>query len=68
MSQTPFRVGGRVSPESFFGRADVIRTVVRNLRHKANVAIFGSPRSGKSLLLYVLFKNYRHDWLSPGRP
>ena len=60
MSLTPFRVGGRVSPEYFFGRADVIRTVVRNLRSKANVAVFGPPRSGKSSLLYVLFKNYRH--------
>ena len=68
MSLTPFRVGGRVSPEYFFGRADVIRTVVRNLRNKTNVAIFGPQRSGKSSLLYILFKNYQHDWLSPGRP
>jgi len=60
MSLTPFRVGGRVSPENFFGRADIIRTTVRSLRGKTNVAIVGEPRSGKSSLLYILFKNYSH--------
>ena len=59
MRDTPFRTSGRVSGEDFFGRARIIRTVVHQLRGKSNVAIIGPPRSGKSSLLALLFKNYK---------
>jgi hypothetical protein len=59
MRDTPFRTSGRVTGEDFFGRQQIIRTVVHQLRGKASVAVIGSPRSGKTSLLEVLFKNYK---------
>jgi hypothetical protein len=57
---TPFQIAGRVQPERFFGRTTMIRDVVKILRGGGNAVIYGAPRSGKSSLLYLLFKNYRH--------
>jgi hypothetical protein len=59
VNATPFKTSGRLSAEEFFGQTDTIRSIVRNLRGKANVAIVAPPRAGKSSLLYVLFKNYQ---------
>ena len=59
MRDTPFRTSGRVAGEDFFGRTDLIRTVIRTLRGRSNVAIVGAPRSGKTSLLTILFKNYK---------
>ena len=47
MKGTPFRTSGRASGEGFFGRSELIRTVIRNLRARNNVAIVGAPRMGK---------------------
>lgn len=60
MRDTPFRTSGRVSGEDFFGRTETIRSVVRNLRGGNNVAIVGPPRSGRTSLITVLFRNYKH--------
>ncbi len=60
MNDTPFRISGRVVGEQFFGRTETIRTVVQHLRGKSNVALLGAPRAGKTSLLTVLFRNYRH--------
>jgi len=57
---TPFQTAGRVQPENFFGRTSTIRDVVTVLRGGGNAVIYGAPRTGKSSLLYLLFKNYRH--------
>ncbi len=57
---TPFQTAGRVQPERFFGRTTTIRDVVKTLRGGGNAVIYGAPRTGKSSLLYLLFKNYRH--------
>ena len=59
MKGTPFRTSGRASGEGFFGRSELIRTVIRNLRARNNVAIVGAPRMGKSSLINLLFKNYK---------
>jgi AAA+ ATPase superfamily predicted ATPase len=59
MRDTPFRTSGRVSGEDFFGRTDAIRAVVRHLRAHNNIAIVGAPRTGKSSLINILFKNYK---------
>jgi ribosome biogenesis GTPase A len=56
---TPFRTSGRVSGEGFFGRSELIRAVIRNLRARNNVAIVGAPRMGRSSLINLLFKNYK---------
>jgi Cdc6-like AAA superfamily ATPase len=57
---TPFQISGRLQPENFFGRTATIRDVVKILRGGGNAVIYGAPRTGKSSLLYLLFKNYRH--------
>lgn len=57
---TPFQTSGRVQPENFFGRTNTIRDVVKTLRGGGNAVVYGAPRTGKSSLLYLLFKNYRH--------
>lgn len=59
MRDTPFRISGRVAGEEFFGRTELIRTVVRHLRGKNNVALVGAARTGKTSLLTILFKNYK---------
>ena len=59
MRDTPFRTSGRVAGEEFFGRTELIRTIIRNLRAQKSVAIVGAPQSGKSSLLTILFKNYK---------
>ena len=59
MRDTPFRISGRVSGEEFFGRTESIREIVRHLRGKNNVAIVGAPKSGKTSLITVLFRNYK---------
>ena len=59
MRDTPFRTSGRVAGEDFFGRTELIRTIIRNLRAQKSVAVFGAPHSGKSSLLTILFKNYK---------
>jgi hypothetical protein len=56
---TPFRSSGRVAGEGFFGRSELVRSVIRNLRAKNNVAIVGAPRMGKSSLISLLFKKYK---------
>jgi len=48
-----------VPPEEFFGRQDIIRLIARDLRAGGSVVVQGLPRSGRSSLLYVLFKNYK---------
>ncbi len=58
MRDTPFRTSGRVAGEEFFGRTGSIRMIVRHLRGKNNVAIVGGPRTGKTSLITILFKNY----------
>jgi Novel STAND NTPase 1 len=59
MRDTPFRTSGRVTGEEFFGRTESIRLIVRHLRGKNNVAIVGAPRSGKTSLITILFRNYK---------
>lgn len=59
MRDTPFRNSGRVAGEEFFGRSELIRTIIRNLRAQKSVAIVGAPHSGKSSLITILFKNYK---------
>jgi hypothetical protein len=59
LRDTPFRISGRVSGEEFFGRTESIREIVRQLRGKNNVAIVGAPKSGKTSLITVLFRNYK---------
>ena len=59
MRDTPFRPTGRVTGEEFFGRTELIRTIIRDLRGRSNVAIVGAPHSGKTSLLTILFKNYK---------
>lgn len=59
MRDTPFRTSGRVAGEEFFGRTELIRTIIRNLRAQKNVALVGAPHSGKSSLIAILFKNYK---------
>lgn len=60
MRDTPFRTSGRVPPHEFFGRGETIRSVVHGLRGKACVAVCGPAHSGKTSLLTLLHKNYRH--------
>ncbi|MEW5719589.1 MAG: hypothetical protein AB1817_13230 [Chloroflexota bacterium] len=59
MKGTPFRTSGRVSGEDFFGRSELIRAVIRNLRAKNSVAIVGTPRMGRTSLITLLFRNYK---------
>jgi len=59
MRDTPFKTSGRVAGEEFFGRTELIRTIVGHLRSRNNVAVVGGARTGKTSLLTILFKNYK---------
>ena len=65
MKGTPFRTSGRVAGEGFFGRSELIRTVIRNLRARNNVAIVGVSRMGKSSLINLMFIDSAERFAEP---
>jgi hypothetical protein len=63
--ENPFYTAGRINdPKLFFGREQLVRELRQELSKRVNVSLVGESQTGKSSLLYYLYKT-RGEWL-PG--
>jgi hypothetical protein len=61
--ENPFYTSGRINdPKLFSGRKQLVRELRQELSKRTNVSLVGEAQTGKSSLLYYLYKT-RGEWL-----